>query len=133
MTFNSPITSIRIYSQTILYWYFHTVLSLSLFGPRSHEMMMTYLSGPIGGINVLSVVMQRHALIFTSATVVAERLCFHKGLSFCLQGGKVYIPTLQTVPPLTPRHGHCSGRYASYWNVFLSAIAFCPDTTYVVL
>ena len=37
------------------------------------------------------------AMIFLpSATVVAERLCFHKRLSFCLQGG------LADTPPDTP-------------------------------
>ena len=57
-----------------------------------------------------------------SATVVAERLCFHKRLSFC-PGGEVYTSRADTfldTHPLghTP-DGHCSRRYASYWNAFL--------------
>ena len=84
-------------------------------------------------------------LFLPSATEVAERLCFHKCLSFCPRGlGGVHPPPRQTRPPLwvdTPRPGrppqpgrhplarqtlpppwadcHCSGRYASYWNALL--------------
>ena len=75
-----------------------------------------------------------------SATVVAERLCFHKRLSFCPRGGLVdtprQTPLLGQTPPLGrhPSHGQtpplwadtpppwdgpCSGRYASDWNAFL--------------
>ena len=80
-----------------------------------------------------------------SATVVAERLCFHRCLS--VHGGRCkppgrhppgqadttlgrhplprpdtpwpgrHPPPLARHPPLTD--GHCSGRYASYWNAFL--------------
>ena len=81
-----------------------------------------------------------------SATVGVERQCFHKCLLFCPQEG-VYtpfpkadtlpgqtpscadtFPSPRQIPPhwadmspptLTPRGGHCSRRYASYWNAFL--------------
>ena len=49
------------------------------------------------------------------ATTLAERLCFHKRLSFCPQGGGV----------CGRRAGHCSGRYASYWNAVLFSLYFC--------
>ena len=53
------------------------------------------------------------------ATVVAERLCFHKRLSFCPQGEGYILLTRHS-----PRDGHCSGRYASYWNAFLLNFSF---------
>ena len=51
---------------------------------------------------------------------VAERLCFHRRLWFCSQGeGDVY-PSMHWVRhPPPPPDGHCSGRYASYWNALL--------------
>ena len=54
-------------------------------------------------------------------TVVVERLCFHRRLSFCSQGRCVCQHALgQTPPGQTPSpDGHCSGRYASYWNASL--------------
>ena len=64
-----------------------------------------------------------HFLIFLpSATVVVERLCFLKRLSFCPgEGGARQTPTTPRPgrPPPTREDGHCSGRYASYWNAFL--------------
>ena len=61
-----------------------------------------------------------------SATVVAERLCFHRCL-FVHKGGctpprqKADTPLgrhpLDRYPP--PADGHCSRWYASYWNAFL--------------
>ena len=71
-----------------------------------------------------------------SATVVAERLCFHRCLS--VHRGEVYTPW-QTDPPPSgswtdtaapretpplcrqppPPDGYCSERYASLWNAFL--------------
>ena len=59
-----------------------------------------------------------------SATVVAERLCFHRCLSVH-RGGGVHTPLgrhplgRHTPPGRHPPGGHCSGRYASYWNAFL--------------
>ena len=67
-----------------------------------------------------------------SATVVAERLCCYRYMS--VHSGEVYNPPGrhppgQTPTPLAetpllwsdppPRDGHCSGRYASYWNALL--------------
>ena len=50
-------------------------------------------------------------------------------LSFCSRGGVCQTPspleqadtpqTRQTPPPPAERDGHCSRRYASYWNAFL--------------
>ena len=86
--------------------------------------------------------------IITVRNVIAARLCFHRHLSFCSQGGGGCVADTpnQTLPPGhtpqadtpwtdTPRAdtplaqcmlgyppptgGHCSGRYASYWNAFL--------------
>ena len=51
-----------------------------------------------------------------SATVVAERL--FSQVSVCPRG--VYTPGVDTPPQPHPADGHCSGRYASYWNAFLS-------------
>ena len=54
--------------------------------------------------------------------------CFYTRLSFCSQGGGVRLPWADTHTPVrhptpygqtSPRDGHCSGRYASYWNGFL--------------
>ena len=74
-------------------------------------------------------------LLFPSASVVAERLCFQRRLSFCPQGGWGVQPLVrspghthpgQTPPGQTPSlaDNHCSGRYASYWNAFLFAFNF---------
>ena len=44
--------------------------------------------------------------------------------SVILSGGVIHPP----VPPWQtpqPRGGHCSGRYASYWNAFLFFCCFC--------
>ena len=78
--------------------------------------------------------------IVTVCNVVTVRLYFHKHLSFCPRGGGVsqhalgHTPLPGQTPPLgrdpgrhpPGRHthipsayGHCSGRYASYWNAFL--------------
>ena len=69
---------------------------------------------------------------FTVRNVVAERLCFHNRVSKILSGGSVSHwgrPPGQTPPPgrhtplgRHPPNGHCSGRYASYWNAFLFSI-----------
>ena len=81
------------------------------------------------------------AWFLPSATVVAERLCFHRCL-FVHSGGGVNLsgqthtpqadtPRVDTPQADTPhldnpqadnsppRDGHCSGQYASYWNAFL--------------
>ena len=51
------------------------------------------------------------------ATVVAERLCFHKRLSFCSRvGGGVHPPGQADTAP--HGQGNCSGWNASYWNAF---------------
>ena len=68
--------------------------------------------------------------MFTVRNQVAERLCFHRRLSFCLRRGVYpsmhwgrHPPPGQTYPSMhwadPPPDGHCSGRYASYWNAFL--------------
>ena len=44
-------------------------------------------------------------LLFPSASVVAERLCFQRRLSFCPQGGEVYNPWSDPLGTHTPdRH-----------------------------
>ena len=71
-------------------------------------------------------------LSLPSVTVVAERLCFHKRLSFCPRGrgvcggghawwGACVVGgcAWQEGGMHCVRDGHCSGRYASYWNAFL--------------
>ena len=66
---------------------------------------------------------------------MAARLCFHRRLWFCSQGGCVsqYAlgkthPSRADTPTCVIQHalgqtpspdGHCNGRYASYWNAFL--------------
>ena len=65
-----------------------------------------------------------HPKVFLpSATVVAERLCFHRYLSVPLQADIPQVPPGKTPPLLgrhpPPRDGHCSARYTSYWNAFL--------------
>ena len=65
-----------------------------------------------------------HTVWLPSATVVAERLCFHRCLS--VHWGGLHLPgqagiTPRAEPP-SPGDGHCSGRYASYWNAFLLKI-----------
>ena len=54
--------------------------------------------------------------IWTSTCYCPQRrLCFHRCLWFCSQGG--CIPACTETD--TPLDGHCSGQYASYWNAFL--------------
>ena len=52
-----------------------------------------------------------------SVTVVAEKLCFHRCLSVH-GGGEVHTPSWADTPA-PQADGHCSGRYASYWNALL--------------
>ena len=72
-----------------------------------------------------------NAFLLPSATVIVERLCFHRCLS--LHGGGVHPPWQtprlgihpshgQTIPlgrHPHPADGYCRGRYASYLNAFL--------------
>ena len=86
--------------------------------------------------------------LLPSATVVAERLCFHRCLSVQRDGLGVHLPPLPGRHPLwqTPRRAHtpcqadppdkhpqadtiprddyCSGLYAPYWNAFLFSKMF---------
>ena len=53
-----------------------------------------------------------------SATVVAEKLCFHRCLS--VHGGEEEVHTPSWADTPAPQaDGHCRGRYASYWNALL--------------
>ena len=103
-------------------------------------MYLTQLISPKFKIDRYAIVV----LFLLSANEVAERQCFTPVCqSFCSQG-EVYTPLgrhppgrhpladTQTLPwqtrpvwqtPLadTPLDSHCSGRYPSYWNVFLDS------------
>ena len=72
--------------------------------------------------------------LLPSATLVAERLCFHRCVSVHGRGGGGVhpmsrhppgkAPSRQTAPAgkhqtPPPADGYCSGRYASHWNAFL--------------
>ena len=41
-------------------------------------------------------------------------------------------PWADTSPP-NPGDGHCSGRYASYWNALLSLVSLTSDTTILLV
>ena len=68
------------------------------------------------------------AWIVASVFVVTDckgRQYFQKRLSVHAEGGSTYEGGLplgggaaQSPPVLTSSGGHCSGRYASYWNAF---------------
>ena len=62
--------------------------------------------------------------LLPSATVVAERSCFPRCLSFCPRGagmaGGACVAGRACLR--TRRDGHCIGRYASYWNAFLLVV-----------
>ena len=66
---------------------------------------------------------QKNSRIFTVRNDVAARLYFHRCLSVILfTGGGAWRGCLADTPPgqtPPPPDGHCSGRYASYWNAFL--------------
>ena len=66
-------------------------------------------------------------IIFTVHNVVAERLCFHRRVCHSVHGagGCVSQHALGQTP--SPPDGHCSGRYASYWNAFLFGKIFAEN------
>ena len=59
----------------------------------------------------------------TARNEVAARLCFHRCLWFCSQGGgwqgDVRGRGVCLAGSVRGRNGRCSGRYTSYWNAFL--------------
>ena len=57
--------------------------------------------------------------LLPSATTVAERLCFHRCLSTRQKADPRPMVRHLPPPPADRRDGHCSRRYASYWNAFL--------------
>ena len=58
-------------------------------------------------------------IIFTVHNVVAERLCFHRRVCHSVHGAGGVYPSMHWGRHPPPPDGHCSGRYASYWNAFL--------------
>ena len=135
------------------WWYLNNVQSADLFVSevilRASMWTYKFLSGMVLLVAEVKHFQLLGLMLFflPSATVVAERLCFHKHLSFC-PGGGVHHHTGQTPPPadtplgrhppgrhslgqtLSPRQtspwtdtplqdGHCSGWYTSYWNAFV--------------